>query len=61
MQADISIITASLCVALILTLSGCATIPPGTVKQAIEGRVHRQQESCPVPPQTIIIISSQRS
>ena len=41
----------------LFTLSGCAAIPTGTVKQAIEGRVHKQQESCPVPPQTIIIIS----
>jgi hypothetical protein len=42
---------------LLLAITGCSTIPQGTIKQAIEGRVHRDPQHCPVQPQTIIIIS----
>jgi len=57
----LSIITAMLCVAIILTLSGCASIPADSVKHAIEKRLPRAQEATPAAcpsPVNITIISN---
>ena len=55
MQAEASILMAILCVAIILTLSGCTSVPEGKVQQIIDDRWPRVQEACPSPVNIIIM------
>ena len=62
MNSDLSIITATLCVALILSLSGCASVPAAGVKHAIKDRLKTQEApetkgfvACPNPVNITII------
>ena len=48
MRADISILTATLCAAFILTLSGCGAMPPGAVRKVVDERWPRvEPQECP--------------
>ena len=55
MQGEISIVVAMLCVAIILTLSGCSSMPDGKVQQIIDDRWPKVQEACPAPVNIIIM------
>ena len=55
MQGEISIVVAMLCVAIILTLSGCTSVPEGKVQQIIDDRWPKVQEACPSPVNIIIM------
>ena len=55
MQGEISIVVAMLCVAIILTLSGCSSMPDGKVQQIIDDRWPKVQEACPSPVNIIIM------
>jgi len=57
-EGFLSILTATLCVALILALPGCASVPAAGVKHAIEDRLKTQeapQAACPNPVNITII------
>ena len=47
MKAELSILTATLCVALILALAGCANVPDDAIRRAIDKRFPKaERQEC---------------